>query len=131
MVRLRIGLLLLLLRAILDLLVARRKRLRIAWQVRLLLGLARGVARFVLPHISLALVFIAIEGVVAALRLAGWSALLVRLLIVVRVLLTKLLLRRSDQPEIVFGMLVIILGGHRISGPLRITCQLDIFFGNV
>src|SRR6185312_7658869 len=34
----------------------------------------------------------------------------------VRIILTELLLRGSDQPEIMFGMLVIVLGRNGIAG---------------
>ena len=128
-VRLRIGLLLML-RPVLDLLVTRWKRLGIARQIGLLLRLARSVTWFVLAH-ELVVVVVAIVTVVAAgLRLAaGRAALLMRLLlIVVRVLLTKLFLRRCNQAEIVFGVLIVILGGYGITRSLRITRELDVFF---
>jgi hypothetical protein len=105
LVGLRVGLLLMLLmllmmlRAILNLLITRRKRLRIARQIRLLLRLSRSVARLILTHERLIVFFVPIEGVIAGLRLAaaGRAALLMRLLlVVVRVLLTKLFLRRGD-----------------------------------
>jgi hypothetical protein len=145
LVRLRIGLLLLLLllllmllllmllllRTILHLLVTWRERLRVTRQVGLLLWLPRPVARLVLTQEGLIVVVVAVEGVVATLRLPARSALLMRLLIVIGVLLTKLLLRRRDQPEIVFRMLIIILGGYRIAGSLGVARQLDIFLGNV
>ena len=111
-------LLLLVLRAILDLLITRRKRLRIARQIRLLLRLSRSVAWLVLTHKRLIVFFIPIEGVFASLRLAAarCAALLMRLLlVVVRVLLTKLFLRRSDQTKVVLGVLIIILGGHGVA----------------
>jgi hypothetical protein len=134
LVRLRIGrllmLLMLLLRPILDLLITRRKRLSIARQIRLLLRLSRSVAWLVLTHERLIVFFVPIEGVIAGLLLAaGRAALLMRLLlIVVRVLLTKLFLRRGDQAEVVLGVLIIILGGHRVARPLRVTRELDVFF---
>lgn len=137
LVGLRIGLLLMLLmllmllRAILGLLITRRERLSIARQIRLLLRLPRSVARFVLTHERLIVFFVPIEGVIAGLRLAaGRAALLMRLLllVVVRVLLTKLFLRRGDQAEVVLGVLVIILRGHRVARPLRVTRELDVFF---
>lgn len=138
LVRLRIGLLLLLLllmllllRTILHLLVTWRERLRVTRQVGLLLWLPRPVARLVLTQEGLIVVVVAVEGVVATLRLPARSALLMRLLIVIGVLLTKLLLRRRDQPEIVLRMLIIILGGYRIAGSLGVARQLDIFLGNV
>jgi len=70
-----------------------------------------------LTHERLIVVFVSIEGVIAGLRLAaGCAALLVRLLlIVVRVLLTKLLLRCGDQAEVVLGVLIVIFRGYRVS----------------
>lgn len=133
LVGLRVGLLLMLLRMlrpILDLLITRRKRLSIARQIRLLLRLSRSVAWLVLTHVRLIVFFVPIEGVITGLLLAaGRAALLMRLLlIVVRVLLTKLLLRRGDQAKVVLGVLIIILGGHRVARPLRVTRELDVFF---
>jgi hypothetical protein len=133
LVGLRVGLLLMLLmllRAILDLLITRRKRLSIARQVRLLLRLSRSVAWLVLTHERLIVFFVPIEGVIADLRLAAGRAALLMwlLLVVVRVLLTKLFLRRGDQAEVVLGVLIIILGGHRVARPLRVTRELDVFF---
>lgn len=138
LVGLRVGLLLMLLRlmllmllrTILDLLITRRKRLSIARQIRLLLRLSRSVAWLVLTHVRLIVFFVPIEGVITGLLLAaGRAALLMRLLlVVVRVLLTKLFLRRGDQAEVVLGVLIIILGGHRVARPLRVTRELDVFF---
>jgi hypothetical protein len=133
LVGLRVGRLLMLLRMlrpILDLLITRRKRLSIARQIRLLLRLSRSVAWLVLTHVRLIVFFVPIEGVITGLLLAaGRAALLMRLLlIVVRVLLTKLLLRRGDQAKVVLGVLIIILGGHRVARPLRVTRELDVFF---
>jgi hypothetical protein len=125
------GLLLLLLRTILELLVTRREGLCIARQVRLRLRFSRRVARLVLPHVRLAVIVVAVKAFIGgALRLSALATLL-RLLIVVGVLLTELFLCGSDQAEIVFGMLIIILGRDRIAGTLRIACKLDIFFRNM
>jgi hypothetical protein len=49
----------------------------------------------------------------------------------IRVLLAELLLRGSDQAEIMFGMLEVILGRDRIAGGLGIACKLEIFLRNV
>jgi hypothetical protein len=123
--------LLLMLRSIMHLLVARREWLGIARQVRLLLGLARRVARFVLPHERLAVVIVAIKAFVSSLLLLPAGRALLRLLVVVGVLLAELFLGRGDKAEIMFGMLVVIFGGHRIAGSLRVPRKLDIFFCNV
>ena len=124
-------LLLLLLRTILELLVTRRERLRIARQVGLRVRFSRRVSRLVLPHVRLAVIVVAVKAFIGgALRLSALATLL-RLLIVVGILLTELFLCGSDQPEIVFGMLIIILCCDRIAGTLRIACKLDIFFRNM
>jgi len=126
-----IRLLLMLLRPIVHLLIARRKRLCIARQIRLLLRFARCVTWFVLAHERLGVIIVAIKALVAA-RLSTARTLLLRLLLVViGILLAELFLRGGDQAEVVFGMLVVIFGRHRVARPLRIARQLDIFFRNV
>ncbi|MGB7829095.1 MAG: hypothetical protein WBL86_22745, partial [Pseudolabrys sp.] len=81
--------LLLVLRAIVYLLVARRKRLGVAREIRLLLGFARAVARFVLAHERLTVIIIAVEAFVVALLVLSAGRSLLRLLIVVGVLLAE------------------------------------------
>jgi len=54
-----------------------------------------------------------------------------RLLLVIGLALAELLLRGGDQAKIMFGVLIIILGGDRISGALRVTSELEIFFRDV
>ena len=80
-------------------------------------------------------VFVAIvEAVVAAaLRRALLLRLLalLRLLIVIRVLLPKLFLRRRDQPEVMLGVLIVILGRDRVAGALRVTRELDVLLRDV
>ena len=56
---------------------------------------------------------------------------LLRLLIVVGVLLAELFLRGGNETKIMFGVLVVILGGNRIAGALGIARKLDVFFCNV
>jgi hypothetical protein len=108
----------LLLRTILELLITRREGLCIARQVWLRLRFSRRIARLVLPHIWLAVIVIAVKAFIAgALRLSAWPALL-RLLIVIGILLTELFLRGGDQAEIVFGVLIVILGRDWIAGTL-------------
>jgi hypothetical protein len=124
--------LLLMLRPILHLLIARREWLGIARQIRLLLRFARRVAWFVLTHERLGVIIVALKALVAALLSAGRALLLMRLLlVVVGVLLTELFLRGCNQTEIMFGMLVVILGCYRVAGTLRVARKLDIFFRNV
>lgn len=123
--------LLLVLRAIVYLLVARRKRLGVAREIRLLLGFARAVARFVLAHERLTVIIIAVEAFVVALLVLSAGRSLLRLLIVVGVLLAELFLRGGDETEIMFGVLVVILSGNGIAGALRVARELNIFFRNV
>ncbi len=117
--------------AIVDLLVARRKWLSVAREIRLLLGFARRVARFVLAHESLAVVIVAVETFVAPLLVLPAGRALLRLLIVVGVLLAELFLRGGNKTKIMFGVLVVVLGGNRIAGALGVARKLDIFFRNV
>jgi hypothetical protein len=122
----------LMLRPILHLLISWRKWLRIARQVRLLLRFARRcITGLVLTHERLTVVLITVKSIIACLRLTALDVLLMRLLIVVGVLLAELLLRRGNQPEIMFGVLIVVLGGHGIAGSLRVTCKLDVFLSNV
>jgi len=126
MIRLRLMLL-----AIVDLLVARWKRLSVARDIRLLLRLAWRVARFVLAHESLAVVIVAVKTFIVPLLVLPARRALLRLLIVVGVLLAELFLRGGNETKIMFGVLVVILGGNRIAGALGIARKLDIFFRNV
>src|SRR4051794_6271690 len=48
-----------------------------------------------------------------------------------RLVLAELLLSRRDQPKVMFGMLVIVFGGHRIAGRSRIACELHVLFRDV
>ena len=123
---------LLMLRTVMYLLIARREGLRIARQVRLLLGLRlRRVARLVLAHKRLAVIVVAVKTFVGTL-LSSCALLLLRLLlIVIGVLLAELFLRSGDQAEIMLGMLIVILSGHRIAGALRVARKLDVFFCDV
>jgi hypothetical protein len=126
MIRLRLMLL-----AVVDLLVARWKWLSIAWEIWLLLRLARRVARFVLTHESLTVVIVAIKTFIVPLLVLPARRALLRLLIVVGVLLAELFLRGGNETKIMFGVLVVILGGNRIAGALGVTRKLDIFFRDV
>ncbi len=126
MIRLRLMLL-----AIVDLLVARWKRLSVARDIRLLLRLAWRVARFVLAHESLAVVIVAVKTFIVPLLVLPARRALLRLLIVVGVLLAELFLRGGNETKIMFGVLVVILGGNRIAGALGVTRKLNIFFRNV
>jgi hypothetical protein len=127
LIRLLLILLRLMLRAVMHLLIARRERLGIARQIRLLLGFARSVARLVLAHEGLAVVIIAVKSLVGVL-LTGGALLLLRLLVVVWILLTELFLRGGNQAKVVLSMLVVVLGRNRIARTLRVARELDIFF---
>jgi len=118
----------LMLRAVLHLLIARRERLGIARQIRLLLRFTRSVARLVLAHEGLGVVIIAVKSLVGVLLAGGALLLLLRLLVVVWILLTELFLRGGNQAKIVLGMLVVVLGRNRIARTLRVSRELDIFF---
>src|ERR1035437_3026424 len=48
-----------------------------------------------------------------------------------RLVLTERFLRGGDQAEIMLGMLIVILGGHRIAGRARVARQLHVFFRDV
>jgi len=112
MLRPRLKLLLMLLRLIVMLL-ARIVRLR----------LARG-ERFATDTGLLAVaVVVAVIG--GRAHLAG------RLLLVIGLILPQLLLRRSDDAEIVLGVLIIIFRCNRIPGALRVTGKLKILFGDM
>jgi hypothetical protein len=121
----------LMLLTIVDLLVARWKWLSVARDIRLLLRLAWRVARFVLAHESLAVVIVAVKTFIAPLLVLPARRALLRLLIVVGVLLAELFLRGGNETKIMFGVLVVILGGNRIAGALGIARKLDVFFCNV
>jgi len=108
-----------------DLLVARRKRLRIARQIGLRLRLRR-VARLVLSAERL-FVFAFVVAIVDS----GRALTLLRRLIVIGVLLAKLLLRRGDQTEIMLGVLIVVFSGYRIARALCVTRELNIFFRNM
>ncbi len=74
------------------------------------------------------LVVVTVKPVVA--DIAAHFALLL-LLLIVGLALPVLLLRGGNQAEIVLGVLVVILGGDRIAGTLRIAGELQVLFGDV
>jgi hypothetical protein len=63
--------------------------------------------------------------------IAEVAALISALLITVRLALTKLLLRGSDQAKVMFGVLIIIFRRDRVARALRVPGQLEILFGDV
>ena len=118
----------LMLRAGVLLLVARRKWLRVARNkgLRLLRWRLRRVARLVLAQERLAFVVAVVVALLGALL-----ALLTLRIVIIGVLLAELFLRDGDQPEIMFGVLVVIFGSHRIAGALRVARELDVFLRDV
>ena len=111
-VRLIVLLILLLIVLLIVMLLTRMIRLRLAWGERL----------------AAEVWLLAIAVVVALIGPAHLAGLL---LLVIGLTLAELLLRRGDDAEIVLGMLVVILRRDRIAGALRITSELQIFFGDV
>lgn len=61
----------------------------------------------------------------------GRSHLAGRLLLVIGLTLPELLLRRSDEAEIVLGVLIIIFRCNRVPGALRVTGKLKVLFGDM
>lgn len=117
MLRPRLKLLLMLLRLIVLLLIvmllARIVRLRLARGERLAANMG----------------LLAIAVVVAVI--SGRAHLAGRLLLVIGLTLPELLLRRSDDAEIVLGVLIIIFRRNRVPGALRVTGKLKILFGDM
>lgn len=54
-----------------------------------------------------------------------------RLRLIVRILLTELLLRSSDETEVVLGVLMVRLGGDVVADRCGIASELKIFLGDV
>ena len=115
LLRPRLKLLLMLLRLIVLLVVvllARIVWLRLAWGERLAADMGL---------LAIALVV----AVIGSAHLAGL------LLLVIGLTLPELLLRRSDDTEIVLGVLIVIFRRNRIPGALRVTGKLKILFGDM
>ena len=115
MLRPRLKLLLVLLRLIVLLIVMLLAR--IVW-----LRLARG------ERLAANMGLLTIAVVVAVIGRAHLSG---RLLLVIGLTLPELLLRRSDDAEIMLGMLIIIFRCNRVAGALRVTSELKVLFGDV
>src|SRR5262245_40561183 len=114
---------LVLLARLIGLVLLLRERLRVARDVGL--RLACPIRRFALTASGRLLVVAVIEALVAGARHVGLGT------HEVRVVLAELLLRRGDHAIIVLGVLVVVFGGDRIAGGLRVTRQLNVFFRNV
>ena len=97
-------------------LLARRIRLLLLRRLRCETGL--GAERVVLA-------FAVLTSVVADV------AVLALLLILLRLVLPELFLGGGDQAEIMLGVLIVVLGGHRIAGRARVARQLHVFFRDV
>jgi hypothetical protein len=82
-------------------------------------------------HRRLIAVPIAITVVVAVIGRHIAARVAAGLLLEIGLSLAELFLRRGDQTEIMFSVLIIIFGGDRISRTLRIAGKLEIFFGDV
>src|SRR5262249_46310749 len=122
--------------AALLLLLARGEELGIARQVGLRVARAEGrllaataaalhrrAGALVLALVErLVLHVVAAAGVVAALALGG---------IEIRLVLPELLLHGRDHAEIVLGVLIVVLGRHRIAGRLRVARELNVLLRDV
>ena len=115
MLRPRLKLLLMLLRLMVLLIVMLLAR--IVW-----LRFARG------ERLAANMGLLTIAVVVAVIGRAHFSG---RLLLVIGLTLPELLLRRSDDAEIMLGMLIIIFRCNRVAGALRVTSELQVLFGDV
>lgn len=103
------------------------------WIVLLLLLVLLRINRLLLTRgerlTDLRLVVAVVITIIRAI--ATGAGLPLRLLLVVGLALAELLLCRSDQTKIMFGMLIVILGRNRVAGTLRIAGELQILFGDV
>lgn len=100
----------------------------IALLVRLLMfarGMRLAAARLRLHHTFV----VAVELIVGALL--ATAAGLRLLLLLIGLVLPELFLRRSDQTEIMLGVLVVVFRRDRIARGGRIAGQLNVFFGNM
>ena len=114
---------------VLHLLIARREWLGIARQIRLALlhGRLRRVARLVLAHEWLAVIFAVVVIIISSTLWCSALALLLRLLIVViGVLLAELFLCGGDQAKIVLCVLIVVLSGNSIVTPRRFLCKREV-----
>ena len=111
------------------------ERLRLARQIGLRLARAVGVGHFAAAGLRRLLVagvagvvlFGVVEEVVAHVAAHVGFGPIVEL----RILLAELFLRSGDQTIVVLGVLIVVLGGHRVSRRLRVAGKLNIFLGDV
>ena len=95
------------------------------------LGVSRWIRRLLVAEIRLALHRLTCSVVGILVGAVGVVALRLPFRPVIGVLLAELFLGCGNQAEIMFGVLVIILGGHRVARGHRIARQLHVFFSNV
>jgi len=107
----------------LDVLLVLRKRLRLRRQERLRLARAErrhpSVDARLLPEILVAII---IEGFVPRIVVGTGK---------VRVVLAELFLRGGDQPEIMLGVLIVVLRRYRIARRVRVTGELNVLFSDM
>src|SRR5712691_1033684 len=106
-----------------------RLRLRVARDVGL--RLARAERLFARAHPRLAVVVAVLESVIARVARVVVGPGVVVGPIGLRIALAELLLRRGNQTEIMFGVLIVIFGRDRITGGLRVASELNVLFRDV
>ncbi len=119
-----------LLRLLLRLVLLRLMRLILLRLMLIVLRLAL-IKRLRLRRVGLAHLRLIIAVIVAVVGHIAAHSTARLLLLKIGLVLAKLFLRGGDQTEIMFSVLIIIFGGDRISGTLRIASELEIFLGNV
>jgi hypothetical protein len=92
--------------------------------------LARIVRRLLAWGVRLA-ADVGLRTIAVVVTVVGGAHLTGRLLLVIGLTLAELLLRRSDETEIVLGVLIIIFRCDRIAGALRVTSELKVLFRDV
>jgi hypothetical protein len=103
-------------------------RLLLRWVERLLLQ----CRRVWLAAYARRIVAVVVKRFVTAVTARLTRLSLLRLLLIKRRLgLPQVFLRGGDQAEIMFGVLIVAFRGDRIAGALRVTSELEIFFGDV
>jgi hypothetical protein len=111
---------------VVEALLTRNVRLRLARRISLmlrlsLLRLTRGIAAIARAHPGLIGAL-----VVVSILVGRVAALLLLVALIVGILLTELLLHRGDQAKIMLGVLEVVLGRHRVAGRLRVACELHV-----
>src|SRR5262245_38509725 len=112
-------------------------RLLLVALIRLLVA----VALVVVAHIGLRLLLLRHEAGLLAERREAVAVVLAlirrhvvvgaRLLHMLRLVLPELLLGSCDQAEVMFGVLVVVLGGDGVARRARVAGELDVFLGDV